>query len=97
MLLLMVVLISCQQEKKEPLVIVPEIIEEIKEPPIVKEFGYNLTNFNVVRDTVRPGDSFGAILDNHGISRAKVFEISNKIKDTLILEIVLLPEKVRNP
>ncbi|MDH7446175.1 peptidoglycan DD-metalloendopeptidase family protein [Aquimarina sp. 2201CG14-23] len=82
MLLIAVVLISCQQEKKEATVIVPEVVEEEKTPPIIKEFGYNLNDFNVVRDTVRPGDSFGAILDSHGISRAKVFEISNKIKDT---------------
>ncbi|WP_299243710.1 peptidoglycan DD-metalloendopeptidase family protein [uncultured Aquimarina sp.] len=81
-LLLAVVLISCQQEKKEVEVVPPKVIEEIKEPPTVKEFGFNLNNFKVVRDTVRPGDSFGAILDSHGISRAKVFEISNKIKDT---------------
>ncbi|MHA7056707.1 peptidoglycan DD-metalloendopeptidase family protein [Aquimarina sp. M1] len=82
LLLMAVVLISCQQEKKEPAVVAPEIVEEIKKPPIVKEFGYNLDNFKVIRDTIRPGDSFGAILDSHGISRAKVFEISNKIKDT---------------
>ncbi|WP_299435328.1 peptidoglycan DD-metalloendopeptidase family protein [uncultured Aquimarina sp.] len=82
MLLIAVVLISCQQEKKEETVIVPEVIKEEKAPPIIKEFGYNLNDFNVVRDTVRPGDSFGAILDSHGITRAKVFEISNKIKDT---------------
>ncbi|WP_298319802.1 peptidoglycan DD-metalloendopeptidase family protein [uncultured Aquimarina sp.] len=81
-LLLAVVLISCQQEKKEVEVVLPKVIEKIKEPPVVKEFGFNLNNFKVVRDTVRPGDSFGAILDIHGISRAKVFEISNKIKDT---------------
>ncbi|WP_299259474.1 peptidoglycan DD-metalloendopeptidase family protein [uncultured Aquimarina sp.] len=81
-LLLAVVLISCQQEKKEVEVVLPKVIEEIKEPPVVKEFGFDLNNFKVVRDTVRPGDSFGAILDSHGISRAKVFEISNKIKDT---------------
>ncbi|AXT54089.1 M23 family peptidase [Aquimarina sp. BL5] len=73
---------SCQQEKKEVEVVLPKVIEKIKEPPVVKEFGFNLNNFKVVRDTVRPGDSFGAILDSHGISRAKVFEISNKIKDT---------------
>ncbi|WP_378179668.1 peptidoglycan DD-metalloendopeptidase family protein [Aquimarina sp. SS2-1] len=82
LLLLSVVLISCQQEKKTKEVVIPEAIKEIKEPPVVKEFGYNLNEFTVVRDTVRPGDSFGAILDSHGISRAKVFEISNKIKDT---------------
>ncbi len=82
MLLILVVLISCQKEKKASEVVKPTIIEEKKEPPVVKEFGYNLNNFTVVRDTVKPGDSFGAILDSHGISRAKVFEISNKIKDT---------------
>ncbi len=51
-------------------------------PTIVQEFGYNLNEYTVVRDTVRPGDSFGAILDNHGIAKAKVFEISTKIKDS---------------
>lgn len=82
MLLISVVLISCQQKKKQENIIVQETIETIKEPPIIKEFGYNLNNFTVIRDTVRAGDSFGAILDSHGIARAKVFEISNKIKDT---------------
>ncbi|MBP2831302.1 peptidoglycan DD-metalloendopeptidase family protein [Aquimarina sp. U1-2] len=46
------------------------------------EFGYVLDDFTVVKDTIKPGDSFGAIMDSHGISRAKVFEITNKIKDT---------------
>lgn len=35
-----------------------------------------------MKDTIRPGDSFGAIMDTHGISRTKVFEITNTIKDT---------------
>ena len=83
MLLMAVVFISCKQEKEDVEVsTTPEVIEEIKEPPIIKEFGYNLNDFKVFRDTIRPGDSFGAILDSHGISKAKVFEISNKIKDT---------------
>nr|WP_255452817.1 peptidoglycan DD-metalloendopeptidase family protein [Aquimarina sp. RZ0] len=82
MLLFAVVLISCKEKKKEVQVIVPEITEEKKAPPVIREFGYNLNDFTVFRDTIRPGDSFGAILDSHGIARAKVFEISNKIKDT---------------
>jgi len=82
LLLVLVVLFSCQKEKKEAKVIVPEVIQEEKAPPIVKEFGFNLNDFKVVKDTVRAGDSFGAIMDNHGISRAKVFEITNTIKDT---------------
>ncbi len=82
LLLIMVVLFSCNTEKKEEKVIVPEITKAEKKPPIIKEFGYVLNDFNVVKDTIRSGDSFGEILDTHGISRAKVFEISNTIKDT---------------
>lgn len=82
LLLIVVVLFSCQKEKKETKVTIPEVVEEKKAPPVIKEFGYVLDNFNVVKDTIRPGDSFGAIMDTHGISRTKVFEITNKIKDT---------------
>ncbi|WP_282085612.1 peptidoglycan DD-metalloendopeptidase family protein [Aquimarina algiphila] len=82
LLLTVVVLFSCQKEKKETKVAIPEVVEEKKAPPVIKEFGYVLDNFNVVKDTIRPGDSFGAIMDTHGISRTKVFEITNKIKDT---------------
>lgn len=82
LLLIAVVLFSCQKEKKEAKIIVPEVIEEEKAPPIITEFGYVLNDFYVVKDTIRPGDSFGAIMDAHGISRTKVFEITNTIKDT---------------
>ncbi|MEW7289762.1 peptidoglycan DD-metalloendopeptidase family protein [Aquimarina sp. 2304DJ70-9] len=82
MLLIAVVAFSCQKEKKEAKVIIPENIKEEKAPPVVKEFGYILDHFNVVKDTIKPGDSFGAIMDTHGISRSRVFEITTKIKDT---------------
>ncbi|WP_247672580.1 peptidoglycan DD-metalloendopeptidase family protein [Aquimarina sp. MMG016] len=82
LLLLTVVLISCNKEKEEAKVVVPEVIEEVKKPPIIQEFGYNLNDFTVVKDTIKSGDSFGGILDSHGISRAKVFEITSTIKDT---------------
>jgi murein DD-endopeptidase MepM/ murein hydrolase activator NlpD len=82
LLLITVVLFSCQKEKKEAKIIVPEVIEEKHTPPIITEFGYILNDFNVVKDTIRSGDSFGAIMDTHGISRKKVFEITNTIKDT---------------
>ncbi|GAA4273591.1 peptidoglycan DD-metalloendopeptidase family protein [Aquimarina gracilis] len=82
LLLLLVAVFSCKKEIKEAKVVVPEVVEEEKAPPVIKEFGYVLDNFKVVKDTIKPGDSFGAIMDTHGISRAKVFEITNKIKDT---------------
>ena len=79
---MMVAIISCKEEKTEAKVSTPEVVEEVKAPPVIKEFGYVLNDYTVVKDTVRPGDSFGAIMDTHGVSRAKVFEISNMIKDT---------------
>ena len=71
---------SCKKEKvtKAPLV----KIETPKPPPEVKEFGIVVNDFNVVKDTIKSGDSFGAIMDSHGVDRSKVFEISNKVKDS---------------
>ncbi len=82
LLLLSVVLFSCKQENKALETVATSVVEEEKKPPIIKEFGYILDNFTVVKDTIKPGDSFGAIMDSHGMSRARVFEITNKIKDT---------------
>ena len=48
-----------QQEKKK----------EVKPDPIpVYEYGFNLLEYNVVKDTVRKGDTFGKILNDHHIS-----------------------------
>ncbi len=60
-----------------------EIAEVIEEEPIpeVKEFGFSLNDFVVVRDTIRRGDSFGNILISHGIDHGKVFEIVQEVKD----------------
>lgn len=80
MLLLLVLIFSCKKEdatsKRN------EVIQVVKKEPILKEFGYTLNNFTVVKDTVKSGDSFGAIMDNNGVNRAKVFEISTLIKDS---------------
>ena len=82
-LLLLVVLISCQKEQKEEKIEVDTTpIAKIKEKPTIKLFGFDIEEFNVVQDTVKPGDSFGAIMDTHGIGTAKVFEITNTVKDT---------------
>lgn len=56
-----------------------EIIDEI---PIIEEYGYTLNDFNVIRDTIRPGDTFGVILDANGVPQHKIFEVANKFKDS---------------
>ena len=46
------------------------------------EFGYNLNNFVVIRDTIKKGDSFGEILERNRLGYPKIFQIAEKAKDT---------------
>ena len=58
-------------------------IEIAKVKPISKfEFGFKLDDFVVKRDTIRSGDTFGAILDRHHLSYPKIYDIVEKVKDT---------------
>ena len=68
---------ACTDEIKEG-----EIEESIpKEPEIRVEYGYTLNDFNVIRDTIRPGDTFGGILSEYGVSQNKIYEVSTTFKD----------------
>ena len=51
-------------------------------PKIIEEYGFNLNQFDVVRDTIRSGDTFGAILDENHVPQSKIFEVVTKIKDS---------------
>jgi murein DD-endopeptidase MepM/ murein hydrolase activator NlpD len=57
------------------------IIEEISEV-IIKEYGYVLNDFNVVRDTIRKGDTFGDLLAANGVSNQKILEVAGKFRDS---------------
>ncbi|MDT0555444.1 peptidoglycan DD-metalloendopeptidase family protein [Patiriisocius hiemis] len=70
-------LLACDKEKDD---VIEELV--IETPKIVEEYGYVLDDFNVIRDTVQNGDTFGAILDANGVSQAKIFEVANKFKDS---------------
>ena len=54
-------------------------IKQVKEK-IVKQFGYTLNNFHVVRDTVKRGDSFGTILEKNNLFYPQIFNIVQKVK-----------------
>ena len=49
-------------------------IEVVKEK-IVKEFGFTLNNFNVKKDTIESGDSFGLILEKNNLFYPKIYNI----------------------
>ena len=75
-LLVLLVFISCKEKEQ-----VPEIVVEEK-PADIYEFGFNLSDFVVKRDTIRSGDSFGAILDRYHVDYPKIFNIAEKARDT---------------
>lgn len=74
-LVLSILILSCEGEKLP----MPQMAVK---PEKVIEFGFNLNNFKVIHDTIKPGENFSEILDRNHIEYPKVLEIVNKIKDT---------------
>ena len=68
-------IVSCSDDKK----VEPEIIQPKKEK-IIKEFGFILNNYEVKKDTIDRGDSFGLILEKNELYYPKIFNIVNEVK-----------------
>ncbi|WP_223032532.1 peptidoglycan DD-metalloendopeptidase family protein [Hanstruepera marina] len=72
-------LFNCKNDKEET----PQVEEvAVIEPQDVYEFGFNLNDFVVKRDTIRKGDSFGTIMERNRIGYPKIFQIAEKAKDS---------------
>ncbi|PWK20362.1 M23 family metallopeptidase [Xanthomarina spongicola] len=69
---------SCKEEK--PLIVQEELAVVV--PEDIYEFGFNLNDFYVKRDTVRAGDSFGEIMQRNNIGYPRIFQIAEKAKDS---------------
>ncbi|HSD09204.1 M23 family metallopeptidase [Flavobacterium sp.] len=68
-------MLSCTKEK--------EIVENHVIPKSKKsDFGFKFSDFNVVQDSVKSGDTFGSILQNQNIGDKKVYDIVAQVKDT---------------
>jgi murein DD-endopeptidase MepM/ murein hydrolase activator NlpD len=67
--------LSCGNDKK----VEAEIIQPKKEK-IIKEFGFILNNYEVKKDTIDRGDSFGLILEKNELYYPKIFNIVNEVK-----------------
>jgi murein DD-endopeptidase MepM/ murein hydrolase activator NlpD len=78
LLLLSTLLFSCKDDSFEN-----ENTVEIKEPKITQEFGFIMEDYDVVRDTIKSGETFGLIMDKQGVPAASVFSIVNAVKDTI--------------
>ena len=78
---------SCEKKSKpEP----PLVVKE----KIIKQFGYTLNDYHVVKDTVKSGDSFGTILEKNNLFYPQIYNIVQKAKQKctifLVLELSLL-------
>ncbi|MFD2529616.1 MULTISPECIES: M23 family metallopeptidase [Polaribacter] len=74
-LLTTIILFACKSEEK--------IKEPVKKPapkPVYK-YGFKVDDYKVVLDTIKSGESFGAILDRHHVSYPKINSIAGSIKD----------------
>ncbi|PKB16886.1 peptidoglycan DD-metalloendopeptidase family protein [Flavobacterium sp. 5] len=68
-------LISCNKDKE---VVENQVIPKSKK----SDFGFKYSDFNVVLDSVKSGDTFGSILQNQNIGDKKVYDIVSQVKDT---------------
>lgn len=80
-ILLSLTLFACKEEKGDTKKAKPAV----KKEAIVKEFGFTLNNFKVVRDTIERGDTFGTILADEGYDAAAVHRVTEAIKDSFNL------------
>ncbi|RYH76011.1 M23 family peptidase [Flavobacteriaceae bacterium 144Ye] len=79
-LLIFTSILSCKDDEKEKIEEVP--LQTFVEPEGIKEFGFNLNDYIVKRDTIKSGDSFGVILERNNLGYPKIFQIAERAKDT---------------
>ncbi|AUP79753.1 peptidoglycan DD-metalloendopeptidase family protein [Flavivirga eckloniae] len=81
-LVLAIAFIACKDDPKPTIITEEElaIVEEV--PEDVYEFGFNLNDFVVKRDTIKRGDTFGVILERNRLGYPKIFHIAEKAKDS---------------
>ena len=77
-LLISIGFFSCKEDKP---IVIEEDLQAFVEPEII-EFGFNLNDYFVKRDTIKNGDSFGAILQRNNIGVSQVHNIAESAKDS---------------
>jgi murein DD-endopeptidase MepM/ murein hydrolase activator NlpD len=54
----------------------------VKKQSRISDFGFTLSDYNVVNDTIKSGDTFGSIIQKQNIGDKKVYDIVAQVKDT---------------
>jgi murein DD-endopeptidase MepM/ murein hydrolase activator NlpD len=74
---------SCGDDKatnssSEEVVVTPKI----KPAKNIVKYGFNLSDYNVVEDTIRKGDIFGELMTRNKVDYPKIYQLTQKYKDT---------------
>ncbi|MBO3117936.1 peptidoglycan DD-metalloendopeptidase family protein [Winogradskyella sp. DF17] len=83
---------GCKNNQKQDVSVEKKKLAEVVKKDNI-EFGFNLNNYVVKRDTIKKGDSFGEILERNKIGYPKIFQIAEKAKDTFDIARRLVPGK----
>ena len=70
---ILIFLFSCGEKNSQ-------VSIEIKKEKVIKEYGYTLNNYNVKKDTIESGDSFGLILEKNNLFYPKIYDIVQEAK-----------------
>lgn len=71
--------LSCKQGKEAVPV---EKVAVVEAEPVTLKYGFDLDAYDVIRDTVRNGDSFGELMLRHKVGYPKIAKIASDFKDT---------------
>lgn len=80
-ILALTTIVSCKEgevQKKD----IAQDIGKIEKPVLNERFGFNLDEFHVKLDTIKYGDSFGELMQQHKVDYPKVAAISENFRDT---------------
>jgi len=72
-------ILSCKQEKEAQNL---DELQALEEPQDIYEFGFNLNDYVVKRDTIKSGDSFGVIMERNKLGYPEIYQIVQGAKDS---------------
>lgn len=67
--LALIIVVSCKKKAK------PLPLEDVVKP--IYEYGYDITQFNVIKDSVRANETFSSILNKYGVSINTIYKIDS--------------------